>query len=267
MKYDPNLAKTDPNAFLESYSSILQKKPYAQMFIIINEIDKIKKAYSKNKLTASIVSPVSLSIVNSAEKPEVYSIAKVNMSLEKGLEILSKEMQTKSKNYYLTHIENSEEKYDDALNSMTFLIKENNVLKSYPDDIANSKLLFVSNSGTPNKLNKEMIALLTKYYPYEYTVISDTKQIEEYVSKGYNYMFVMKNEEYIKSKTKTDGTFSKTTNVRDAKYYFVIKNLKTFDLYLGKDSELKDSGNGYIPWAFKNTLKMMVKHYNWKIKD
>lgn len=266
-KYDPNLVKTDPNAFLDSYSSILQKKPYAQMIIIINEIDKIRKAYNKNKLTAEVVSPVSISIVNMSEKPEVYSLAKMNMSLQSGLDILAKELQSKSKSYYLSHIENAEMNYDQAVSSMSLLIKENNINKSYPEDLAASKLLFISNPGAANKLNKEMIALLSKYYPYEFKIITEAKQTEEYVSKGYNYMLIMKNEEYIKSTTKTDGAFSTTTNMRDAKYFFVLKNLKTLDIYLGEESELMDSGNGYIPWAFKNTLKLMEKHYNWKVKD
>ncbi|OFX45217.1 MAG: hypothetical protein A2046_05220 [Bacteroidetes bacterium GWA2_30_7] len=192
---------------------------------------------------------------------------------------MKKEIDKKGKTYFIDkmYIDNKiAENFN--LEAEKTMKKENNSINDFPkeDGLKNSNILVVTYAEKDKLHYKNSLKFLNKYYPYKYTLIT-IDEFHDYLDKGYKYALISKRDflERIESKNELQGKPTSGFGANDNsyvidtyKYYYVVKDLETLDMYYGTDKEKLISKENVSPArALKTTLEMMLDFYKWTEKE
>ena len=262
----------DAEFMKEMNKQYLDIKPGFVVNIVCMDWEKEKRAFKKNKLELKKVKPVGFSIGRYGETnpSKTFVLRKMNMSLGAAFEELEKLISKKPDSYFLKNMEINEElftasNFDDEL--IDKMLKENESIEKFPEEslLKENEILVSALGKKGDAYYKSSLKQLEKYYPYKFKLV-DQEEYTDYIKKGYKYLLVAKSYLIEKTTYKTSSSGHRTKKTQKVSvFYYVIKDMESFDMYYGNDKEkLEKSATSNPATALKKTLKLMQKHYNWQ---
>lgn len=259
-------ARTNPDIIEDMMNSLAEFDPVYTISISMINLEKAKKAFAKGKLTLEHIKPVAISIqpIGATDPNEIYVVRNRGLSIEDAFKAVAKDIAAKDPSYFLEEAEAVEYVADQkGMDIMKVVMEENKGTQGFPasEILEKNEILVMaqqlSKTFNPGPYQKHM----EKFYPYKYKLISGA-DYESYMDKGYRYILFPKTEEYKVTKTSVDRTEIKT--YIETRFYFVIKDMETKEVFYGPSKEYLDKhAQRYPPRGLQRMLKAMNQHYNW----
>ena len=256
---------------------------YMITIILPPELNKAIKAVDKGNFSLDLVKPVSISIskfsLDRKNPPLPYSLAKLNMSIADGFNIIKKDIDSKPKSYFLKSLPENQlvdfglimdenDKYFDYF-------KGGEEINSLPSDLLETTLVaYDTQKGKFKKNGKDITETvvykkLAKEYPGKFTTMDPSEYLDYVNNPKYKYILLMEVRDIKKITTTTpsnrNNVQGKSKSVITSNFFYYLKDINTKKSYyseLGKQT-LEEHAQSHLLPSLDYFFKVLKDYYKW----
>lgn len=264
----------DPEFLEQHYDSIaaLQSGFSIDLAVIWahrNQAKEVKEAFMNNTLSLDDIKIMSLSIMPIQERqPErVYAVGSLSFSAGKAFDLMHNDIREKPDEFFVQEMDINADLYTSGVFNQEAHEKqytENALLSVFPEksSIDDAEVLVLLKREFRRGETKDALRYLKRILPNEYHVV-DQLTLPIALEDDYDYL-IMPQYELVERRVQEYVGDPAIETVKERRYWYVIKDLKTLDLYHGMPIEDRQDRNGYDPSiALRKLLVDMRKHYDW----